>query len=172
MTNLVFSSLLAIRAVAPPLIFSYLHPFIAILIDEFFLDGCISPHHFFVDFIPENIKGKHKIAYDIFLDTWGFANGLLPVLYNQNKFYPVFQDYRALVLSTFIYRLIGNILVYKFRDYRYLLIFQNFYLPVYIAIAFCDYFDINKKYLTKIILILVILFVIRELYLVSINGKL
>jgi hypothetical protein len=171
--NIIFIFLLSLRAIFPPLIFSFLHPFLAILINECILDGMISPHHFFLQYIPDNIKGFHKINYDIFLDSWGFANGLLPVLYKYNKFYDVFENNRIFILTLFLWRIIGNIIVYKFKNYRFLLLFQNFYLPIYLAITCVDYFNLDKqRYLLKLMILFTILFFIREIYLVKINDKL
>jgi hypothetical protein len=140
------------------------------LTNEFILDGFISPHHFFIDTIPAHIKGKHKIKYDIFLDGWGFFNGLLPVLYKRNPYYHIFDKYRHILLGLFIWKIIGYILVYKYKDYRFNLIFQNFFISVYLSVSFCDFFNIqkNKSVITSLF---IIAFVLREIYLVSLNKN-
>lgn len=165
----VFNLLLIIRAFFPPVIFTFFHPFIAMLIDECILDGIISPHHFFTHLIPDNIKGKHKVNYDIYLDSWGFFNGLLPVLYKGNKYYKVFENYRTLVLSLFLLKIIGNVLLLYYKNYKTNYIFQNFYIAVYLAIGFCDYFNLDRKYYTKIMILFIIILMIREQYIVSVN---
>jgi len=171
MKDLVFKVLLLTRVVFPPIIFSVFHPFIAMLFNECVLDGIVSPHHFFIDYIPKDIRGQHKVKYDIFLDAWGFLNGLIPVLYSENKFYHVFEKTRLLILTLFLWKIIGYILVYKFKNYKYSLIFQNFYLAVYLAVSFCDFFKIRKN-VGKVAAVFILIIVLREFYLVSLNKKL
>lgn len=168
MSNFVFKTLLAIRVFFPPIFFSTLHPFVAMLFDEVVLDGFISPHHFFVDYIPEHIKGRHKLSYDLFLDSWGFLNGLLPVLYRGNKFYSVFERNRLLLLSLFVWKIIGSILIYKFKNYSYVLLFPNFYLAVYLSLSFCDFFNVRKNQ-GKITAAFILFFMIREVGLMTLN---
>jgi len=162
--------LLSIRVVLPTIIFSLFHPFIAMLVNEIVLDGLVSPHHFFIHYIPDKIKGRHKVSYDIFLDGWGFLNGLIPVLYKGNKYYPIFEDYRSLIVGLFIWKIIGNIVIYKTKNYKFSLLFQNFYIAAYLSVGFCDFFKIknNKK---KIMSLFIIVFVLREIYLVSLNKN-
>jgi len=142
------------------------------VLNEFVLDGLISPHHFFIGSIPEHIKGHHKLKYDLFLDSWGFLTGLLPVLYKGNKFYHVFEKYRILVLSLFVWKIIGSILVYIYKDYRFNLVFQNFFIAVYLSVGFCDYFNINSLLRGRIMAVFIVMSIIREVYIVSLNKTL
>lgn len=169
--ELIFKFLIFLRVIFPPIIFTFLHPFVAMLIDEVVLDGIVSPHHFFNDVIPENIKGRHKIKYDIFLDTWGFTNGLLPVLYKGNKFYRVFENHRMLILTLFAWKITGYILVYIFKNYKFNLVFQNFFIAVYLSVSFCDFFQIKKNH-GKIMALFIVIFILREFYLSTLNEKL
>lgn len=172
MKSFIFNLLLLTRVIFPPIIFSLFHPFIAMLINECILDGLISPHHIFTDSIPESIKTKHKVSYDIYLDSWGFLNGLLPVLYKNNEFYNTFENYRMLVLTLFLWKIIGNIVLFYYRNYKTNYIFQNFYIAVYLAIGFCDYFKVDKKiYLLKIMILFITISVIREHFIISVNES-
>jgi hypothetical protein len=172
MNEVLFKTLILIRCIFPPIIFSVFHPFIAMMLDEFVLDGLISPHHFFIGSIPEHIKGRHKLKYDLFLDSWGFLTGLLPVLYKGHKFYYVFEKYRILILYLFIWKIIGSILVYKYKDYRFTLVFQNFFLAVYLSVGFCDYFNIDSLLRGRIMAMFIVMFILREFYLVNVNKTL
>ena len=169
---MLFKTLILIRCIFPPIIFSVFHPFIAMVLNEFVLDGLISPHHFFIGSIPEHIKGHHKLKYDLFLDSWGFLTGLLPVLYKGNKFYHVFEKYRILVLSLFVWKIIGSILVYVYKDYRFNLVFQNFFIAVYLSVGFCDYFNINSLLRGRIIAVFIVMSILRGVYIVSLNKTL
>lgn len=169
MNDVLFKTLILIRTIFPPIIFTVFHPFIAMVLDEFVLDGLVSPHHFFIGSIPEHIKGRHKLKYDLFLDSWGFLFGLLPVLYKNNKFYYVFEKYRTLILSLFIWKIIGSILVYKYKDYRFTLVFQDFFIAVYLSVGFCDYFKIDSSLRSRIMAVFIVMFILREFYLVSVN---
>jgi len=172
MNEVLFKTLILIRCIFQPIIFSVFHPFIAMVLNEFVLDGLISPHHFFIGSIPEHIKGHHKLKYDLFLDSWGFLTGLLPVLYKGNKFYHVFEKYRILVLSLFVWKIIGSILVYIYKDYRFNLVFQNFFIAVYLSVGFCDYFNINSLLRGRIMAVFIVMSIIREVYIVSLNKTL
>lgn len=165
-----FYLLLLIRAVVPPFLFAKVHPFYAMILDEVGLDGFISPHHFFIDTIPDHIKGRHKLAYDIPLDTWGFFNGLQPVVLKSNPYYHVFEGYRPLILALFVYKLIGIALVYKLKDFRVFIFFPNFFIAVYLAVAYCRLF--GEKDINKVIKFAILATYVRELYLVYINKKL
>ena len=169
MNDVLFKTLILIRCIFPPIIFTVFHPFIAMVLDEFVLDGIVSPHHFFIGSIPEHIKGRHKLKYDLFLDSWGFLNALLPVLYKGHKFYYVFEKYRTLILYLFVWKMIGSILVYKYKDYRFTLVFQNFFLAVYLSVGFCDYFNIDSSLRSRIMAVFIVMFILREFYLVSVN---
>lgn len=168
--DLVFKALLLTRVILPPIIFSVFHPFIAMLFNECVLDGIVSPDHFFKDYIPRSVRGKHKLKYDIVLDSWGFLNGLIPVLYSGNKFYQVFEGKRTLILSLFLWKLIGNIVIYRSKNYKYALVFQNFYLSVYLATSFFDFFKIRENK-GKIMAIFILVFVLREIFIVSMNKE-
>ena len=169
MNDVLFKTLILIRCIFPPIIFTVFHPFIAMVLDEFVLDGIVSPHHFFTWSIPEHIKGHHKLKYDLFLDSWGFLNALLPVLYKAHKFYYVFEKYRTLILYLFVWKMIGSILVYKYKDYRFNLVFQNFFIAVYLSVGFCDYFNIDSSLHGRIMAVFIVMFILREVYLVSLN---
>lgn len=170
MKDVIFKTLLLIRVVFPPLMFSLFHPFIAMLVNEVLLDGLISPHHLFTKFIPENVKGKHKMSYDIFLDSWGFLMSLIPVFYKNGKYYHVFDGYRTIVSFLFVWKIVCMSLVYKFKDYR-----PSFpamlFLPVYLSIGFCDFFKVetNKG---RVMALFIIVFAVRELWLQMLNKKL
>ena len=169
---MLFKMLILIRCIFPPVIFSIFHPFIAMVLNEFVLDGFVSPHHFFINTIPKYILNHHKLKYDLFLDSWGFITSLLPVLYKGNKFYYVFEKYRLLILSLFVWKIIGSILVYKYKDYKFTLVFVNFFLAVYLSIGFCDYFNINQSLHRKIMAVFILVFVLRDFCLVSLNKTL
>jgi hypothetical protein len=170
-SSLVFNILIAIRIIFPPIIFSVFHPFIAMLLNECVLDGLVSPYHFFKKYVPPTIK-HDKLTYDMPLDIWGFLNGLIPVLYTGNKFYNVFENHRALIVASFVFRLIGYVVAYRTRSWRGFLIFQNFYISIYLGISFCDFFKIKQRDQVRVIALFIIIFVLREFYLVSINKVL
>ena len=92
MSTTLFYSLLAIRTIGPPIVFNYIHPFYAMIIDEAVLDGLIAPHHILRRYIPsEYLKSEVvKRYYDIPLDSWGFINSLQPILLKNHKYYDVF----------------------------------------------------------------------------------
>lgn len=168
-SHILFFTLIVIRIIFPPIIFDRIHPLYAMIIDEVVLDGIIAPHHLFKNYIPDiynHVKYK-KRYFDIPLDFWGFLNGLQPVLNTNNKFYSVFEGYRSLIITLFIWRMIGIILVYKLNSMSILKYFPNFYLPVYLSLSFCNMFKIQN--IKRITSIMIVIFYIRELYLININ---
>ena len=172
MSDLLFYSLIIIRVISPPIIFKYMHPFYAMIVDECIVDGLIAPHHLFRQYIPQKFLVHRKPHYDIPLDLWGFLNGLQPIMCKKHKYYYVFKGYRQLLLSLFIWRLIGIILLYIIRDPRILAIFSNFFIGTYLAISGCHLFKIkNKRKINAVILISVLFFYIRQLYLIHMNLK-
>lgn len=169
--NPVFTTLITLRIVLPPIIFSVFHPFIAMLINECILDGVISPYHFFKKYVPSSIDGHDKLIYDTPLDMWGFANGLIPVLYKGSKFYNVFEGYRELIIGAFVWRFIGYIVMYKTKSWAWFLLFQNFYISTYLATGFCDFFNVKHRR-KEVMVVSIIIFILREIYLVGINKNL
>jgi hypothetical protein len=156
--------------VIPPILFNKFHPFFAMLLNEFGVDGFISPHHFFLSSTPESIKGHHKLSYDIQLDAWGFLNSFQPILLKSNPYYYVFEKYRIFLTFLFVYRMVGIFLFYKLRDMRVLAVFPNLFIAAYLAISYCEMFeDRNIKRALKISFFL---FYLREIALVSVNEKL
>ena len=78
MSYSLFYTLLSTRLIAPPIIFYYVHPFYAMILDEVVIDGLIAPHHLFKPFVPTEMDTYRKPHYDLPLDAWGFLIG-----YNQ-----------------------------------------------------------------------------------------
>jgi len=155
---------------SPPLLFAKLHPGFAMFLNEFGLDGLVSPHHFFIHTIPEEIKGKHKLYYDIPLDTWGFVNSFQPILLSSNPYYSVFSGYRNFLSVLYAYRIIGLVLTYKLRDVKILSLFPNLFIAAYFAISLCHL--INYKDVNRMIAISFVIFYIRELYIITLNKTL
>lgn len=102
MSEALFYVLITTRFVAPLILFYYVHPFYAMLLDEFVVDGIIAPHHLFRSFVPTEFNVFRKPHYDLPLDAWGFFNGLQPVICKGHKYYNVFDGYRTLILSLFV----------------------------------------------------------------------
>ena len=81
-----------IRLIVPIFLFKEVDPFWAMLINEAVIDGVFSPHHIPIGFIPQEYRKYANHYYtDKPLDTWGFLNGLQPVLLKSNKFYSRFE---------------------------------------------------------------------------------
>lgn len=167
--NPIFTSLIATRIVSPPIVFSIFHPFIAMLLNEVVLDGMISPYHFFSAYIPDHVK-NFKLDYDSPLDMWGFLTAMLPVLYKGNKFYSIFEGYRSLLTMAIVWRFVGYIVAYKTRSWKWFLVFQNFFISLYLAIGFCDFFKIKKNQ-QEIMYVSILIFILREFYLVYLNWR-
>lgn len=166
--NLLFHLLLLIRFVSPPFVFRYLHPFWAMIVNECVLDGIISPHHFFTNTIPKQIIGKHKLTYDIPLDSWGFFNALQPVLLTSNNHYHVFDRYRGILILLFAWRITGLILVYVLRSYKILAFFPNMFIALYLAVSFSHLTGVDIR---SIITPFLLVFYLRELYIISLNPS-
>lgn len=172
MSNKLFYLLLVIRFIFPPFLFIYLHPVYSIIINEVVIDGIIAPHHIFKTLISKKLVKDSKRCHDIPFDTWGFTWSLLPVLYNNNKYYYVFNKYRVFLVTLLIFRFIGILTVYKFHTMKYLLIFPNFYLGAYIAISLCNLLKITEtNKINSMIVLFMIISYMREIFLVKINQN-
>lgn len=161
-------SLLFLRFISPPIIFNYVHPFYAMIIDETVIDGLLAPHHLFKNYVPKGFTDTktRKLQHDIPLDAWGFMLGMTPVICKEHKYYKVFDGYRELITSLFIWRMIGFIMVFITRNMRVLTLFPNFYLPVYTVVAGCSLFRItDKKKIIVLIGVSMVLAYAREFYL-------
>ena len=173
MSNSLFYTLLTIRLVAPPIIFQYIHPFYAMILDEVVIDGVIAPHHIFNGMVPKKFHIFRKPHYDLPLDFWGFLNGLQPILCKEHQYYHVFKGYRKFLVILFIWRTIGTILLYVTKNPRILAIFANFFIGAYLAIAGCSLYKITDKHtITSIIIISMLFFYVRELLLIKLNINL
>lgn len=60
MSDLLFYTLLTIRLIAPPVVFKYIHPFYAIVIDEVGLDAVLAPHHLLGRFVDKRYNKNRK----------------------------------------------------------------------------------------------------------------
>lgn len=171
MSYTLFYSLQAIRIISPPIVFKYIHPFYAMIIDEGVLDGIIAPHHVFKNLVPKEFHKNRKKYWDIPFDTWGFINSLQPILIKNHKYYDVFNNYRDLIIFLFIWRMIGIALIYKFNTLNHLILFPNFFIAVYLAVSFCSLKNItDKNIIHNIIFLFMILFYIRELFIIKLNS--
>lgn len=170
-----FYTLLSARLVAPPIIFYYIHPFYAMILDEVVVDGVIAPHHLATSLglIPPEMNIKRKPHYDLPLDAWGFLNALQPIMCKKHKYNHVFKGYETFLIILFVWRMIGVILLYVTKNIKVLAIFANFYIGAYLAIAGCSLYKVtNKKTVNTVIIVSMLLAYTRELLLVGINTKL
>lgn len=168
-----FYTLITTRLVAPPIIFYYVHPFYAMLLDEVVIDGIIAPHHLFKSYVPPELNIKRKPHYDLPLDAWGFLNGLQPIMCKNHKYNHVFKGYGSFLVTLFIWRMIGIALLYVTKNLNVLAIFANFYIGAYLAIAGCSLYKItDKKTINKVIILCMLIAYGREIFLIMINTKL
>lgn len=158
-----------IRFVCPIFVFIYFHPFFSMIINEGIIDGILDPHQpLFKNVTCKQYNRKGK--YDIALDFWGFLNSLKPVINKNNNYYHIFDNYRIFLLTLYIWRQIGIILILKYKNLEHLKYFPNFYIGAYIAITGCSYFKIkNKKDINIIIILCMIISYMRELILIKKN---
>lgn len=167
-----FYTLLSIRVITPPIIFYYMHPFWGMILNEFVIDGILSPQHVYQTFglVPEEFDNMRKPHYDLPLDTWGYLNSLQPIACKNHKYHDVFMGYESFLLGLFLWRMIGIILLYVIKDARILTLFPDFFSGAYTAIAGCSLYKVTDKKIVNIVIILVmILAYARELYLIKSN---
>ena len=170
-----FYALLIIRLTAPPIIFHYIHPFYAMILNEGVVDGLIAPHHIFtnLNMVPNLFLKHRKPYYDLPLDAWGFLNSLQPLVCKKHNYNNVFKGYEKCLTILFVWRQIGIVLLYIFKNPRILALFPNFYLGVYIAIAGCSLYKIkNKNTINSLIISSILLVYARELMLIKTNIQL
>ena len=173
MSYSLFYTLLSTRLIAPPIIFYYVHPFYAMILDEVVIDGLIAPHHLFKPFVPTEMDTYRKPHYDLPLDAWGFLNRLQPIMCKKHKYSYVFKGYESFIISLFVLRMIGIVLLYVLKDMRILALFPNFFIGAYLAISGCSLYKItNKKTVTSVIVVSMLLAYIRELCLINVNLRL
>ena len=170
MSDLLFYTLLIIRLSAPPLVFNYIHPFYAMIIDELVLDGFIAPHHVFRRFVNPKFHPNRKRHYDIPLDLWGFICSAIPLICKKHKYYPVFEGFREFLLFLLAYRTIGIMLVYPKHSMEHLKFFPNLYIGAYLAVSGCYLLKIkNSGTIIAAMLGCMAIFYVRELHLIQIN---
>jgi hypothetical protein len=164
-TMSVFYLFIAIRLIVPFYLFKKFNPLFAILFNEIVLDGFFSPHHFAKFTMPE----KYQIFANNFytdkpLDTWGFLLALQPVVDKNNKFYHVFEDYRGLIVSLFVLRLIGYIIFLVTRCKQVFIYFPNIFLFAYSIISFFKLYtkNVSNKTINIFIIIGSVIAVYRE----------
>ena len=69
--------------------------------------------------------------------------------------------------------MIGIVLLYVLKDMRILALFPNFFIGAYLAISGCSLYKItNKKTVTRVIVVSMLLAYIRELCLINVNLRL
>jgi hypothetical protein len=143
------------------------------ILDEVVVDGLIAPHHFAKNLVPKEFHVNRKPSYDLPLDAWGFLNGLQPIMCKKHKYNYVFKGYETFLITLFVWRMIGIILLYVTKNLKVLAVFANFYIGAYLAISFCSLYKItNKKTINIIIIISILIAYIRELLLININLRL
>jgi hypothetical protein len=170
MSYILFYTLLSTRLVAPPIIFYYLHPFYAMIIDECVVDGLLAPHHLLINLIPKEMNINRKPHYDLPLDAWGFLNGLQPIMCKKHKYNHVFKGYEVFLITLFFWRMIGIALLYVTKNLKVLAVFANFYIGAYLAIAGCSLYKVtNKRTINIIIIVSMLLAYTREIFLIKLN---
>lgn len=132
-----------IRIFVPILLFSFLHPSVAML----GVDGIL-------DNIEPNIS-RENIGYhtrDKKLDLWGQFVGFIALW-----LVPSMKPYRMILSILFFIRFVGTLLFLQTKNKKFLALFPNYYSMIYILLPFLDnlnkIFPFVKSYRLYIVLI-------------------
>ena len=140
------------RLILPLLLFSYLHPCNAMIINQIIVDN-IDPLYLVNVDSPFYNRQLYQ-TWDKFFDLYGYFIALIPVFYNYQKQFRLYHPYIPYILiMLLIYRLIAYLLwLYSHSNEKLFLYFPDFYTSLYYAISFSFLFNIKKKYLITIII--------------------
>ena len=132
-----------IRILVPILLFSFLHPSVAML----GVDGIL-------DSIEPNIS-RENIGYhtrDKKLDLWGQFVGFIALW-----LIPSMKHYRIVLTILFFIRFVGTLLFLQTENKKFLALFPNYYSMIYILLPFLDnlnnIFPFMKSYRLYVVLI-------------------
>ena len=179
-SDFVFYLLIALRVILPPLIALTCHPIISILLIEAVVDGLLSPHHVteYTSYkLPLSKEKIHKSEYDKPLDFWGQLWTMYPVWFPSSKYYKVFANYRVLLTSVFIYRVVGYLWYWVTfsrqnpNKHRNLFIkFPNIYLLLYLVVAMTSVLAIQNVSMVYLLFpFLMFLAIVKEYQIHNLN---
>ncbi len=114
------------RIVLPALLFAFVTPFFAMVVNELVVDTVIG--HVEESYHLSRIDWQKRV--DKPLDLLGFTYSLYPVLTH-----PAFVGSRELMIALFLYRLIGVIIFVVTENRLFFIAFANFYVGAFYGIS-------------------------------------